>query len=583
MYLNYLVKIPTEGKIVRQTKNGVTYIDYEYDRIYDKENKYTRPKRSTIGKQSPDNPDKMWPNQNYLKYFSDEELPESPSSGNSRSSCLRVGSFFAIRKLLEKSGIPEILRKYFDETDTGITLDLAVYSIISENNAAQYYPDYAYNHPLFTEKMTMYSDSTISDFFQRITVEQRQAFLDDWNSMRNNRERIYISYDATNKRCQAGDVDFAEYGYAKDDPDKPIINYSVAYDTQNREPLFYEEYPGSINDVAQLQMMVDKAEGYGYKNIGFILDRGYFDRKNLEYMDKHNYHFIILVKGMKALVSNLIRETKGTFERKRSCYIPKYEVAGTTICRKMYESDEKERYFHLYYSVGRESHERAELEEKLKKMKDTLKKNEGKECTFSGEYEKYFNLYYDDVKEKVTAEDGTEKEITSKRIFMFGTEKASVIEAEIDLQGYFAIVTSEEMTAEEALYYYKSRDLSEKLFRADKSFLDNHSNRVHSNESVATKIFVAFIALILRNRIYTALKDESERLETKPNFMTVPAALRELEKIEMIKLTDNIYRLDHAVTKTQKTILNAFEMNEKDIRYHSEQLQKYLMIVSVEN
>ena len=29
----------------------------------------------------------------------------------------------------------------------------------------------------------------------------------------------------------------------------------------------------SINDVFQLQFMVDKIKGYGYKNIGFILDR----------------------------------------------------------------------------------------------------------------------------------------------------------------------------------------------------------------------------------------------------------------------------------------------------------------------
>ena len=119
-------------------------------------------------------------------------------------------------------------------------------------------------------------------------------------------ETIYITYDSTNKRCQAGEVDFAEYGHAKDDQSKPIINYSVVYDTENREPLFYEEYPGSINDVSQLQMMVGKAQGYGYRHIGFILDRGYFDRKSFLYMDQCGYRFIIFVKGMKSLVKDLI-------------------------------------------------------------------------------------------------------------------------------------------------------------------------------------------------------------------------------------------------------------------------------------
>jgi transposase len=46
-----------------------------------------------------------------------------------------------------------------------------------------------------------------------------------------------------------------------------------------------EEYPGSVNDVSQLQYMIGKAHGYGYKNIGFILDRGYFSKNNIDYMD----------------------------------------------------------------------------------------------------------------------------------------------------------------------------------------------------------------------------------------------------------------------------------------------------------
>ena len=578
MYFDFLVPVPVGSKIVKQTKKGVTYIDYEYDRTYDKVAKYTRPKRSTVGKQSSDDPSMMFPNQNFLKYFPDIQLPFTHERDR-RSSCLKVGSYFVIRKILEKTGIREILEKYFEEPDYGLLLDFAAYSIITENNAGQYYPDYAYCHPLFTREMAVYSDSTVSDFFNRITVDQRQGFLNEWNERRDHRERIYITYDATNKRCQAGEVDFAEYGYAKDDPSKPIINYSVAYDTENREPLFYEEYPGSINDVSQLRIMVEKAQGYGYRHIGFILDRGYFDRKNFLYIDSCGYSFIIFVKGMKSLVKDLILAAKGTFEKKRSCYLPEYEVAGITIRRKMYETDEKERYFHLYYSINRENRERADLEEKLKKMKEAMRKQENKEYRFAGEYEKYFYLYYSDEKETITGEDGKKREIVKKTIFQFGHEKPSVIEEETNLQGYFVIVTSEAMTAAQAIYYYTSRDLSEKLFRADKSFLDNHSFRVYSNEAVATKVFVAFIALTIRNRIYTALKDEVKRLETKPNYMTVPAALRELEKIEMVRLTDNLYHMDHAVTKTQKTILNAFGMDDQYIRYQIEQLQKELKTI----
>ncbi len=74
-----------------------------------------------------------------------------------------------------------------------IQKDLAAYSIISENNAGQYYPDYGYNHPLFTDKMRIYSDSKVADFITGITPDQSVGFLNEWNARRDHREKIYIS------------------------------------------------------------------------------------------------------------------------------------------------------------------------------------------------------------------------------------------------------------------------------------------------------------------------------------------------------------------------------------------------------
>ena len=48
--------------------------------------------------------------------------------------------------------------------------------------------------------------------------------------------------------------------------------------------------------------------------------------------------------------------------------------------------------------------------------------------------------------------------------------------------------------------------------------------RSHTNEGVEGRIFTQFIALIIRNKIYTALQEENEKLEKKQNYMTGPAA-----------------------------------------------------------
>ena len=47
--------------------------------------------------------------------------------------------------------------------------------------------------------------------------------------------------------------------------------------------------------------------------------------------------------------------------------------------------------------------------------------------------------------------------------------------------------------------------------------------------------------------------------------MTVPVAIRELEKIEMVRRNEGLYKLDHAVSKRQKTILSSFGISEDDI------------------
>ena len=153
--------------------------------------------------------------------------------------------------------------------------------------------------------------------------------------------------------------------------------------------------------------------------------------------------------------------------------------------------------------------------------------------------------------------------------YFFPEEKASVIERENSLSGYFCIITSEKMTANEVLNFYKSRDVSEKLFRGDKSYLADKNLRIYGDSAADSKIF---IALIIWNRIYSYLKDEMRKLDKRTNFMTVQAALKELEKIEMVRLTDNKYRLDHAVTTTQKTILKAFGIDASIIKHYAEEI-----------
>lgn len=558
MYLNTTVKIPKmKGKIITKKKGGTTYILYQYGSDYNQEKRYAVPLRAIVGKVSLDDPSMMFPNEKFQKYFPDVAIPEELPFAY-RSCCLKIGSCVIIRKVVDEYKLQPMLKKRFGD-DTGLILDLVSYLIIEEENAGQYYPDFAFNHPLFTEKMTIYSDSKVSRLLNSITKDQCISFLDDWNRNRDHNSRIYVSYDSTNKNSDAGDIDIVEFGKAKDEKGLPVFNLSIAMDKTNRVPLFYEEYPGSVTDVSQFTFMVDKVIEYGYKKIGFILDRGYFSKENIRYIDENDYSFIIMCKGCKALVSSLVLENQGTFETKRESLIRSYKVYGITVSARLYEDDTEDRYFHIYYNPSKQAAEREQLELRIEKFRQFLDKHIGKNDKFGGTYQEYFRLFYD-----------------RKGILRGLQERADVIERQLQLCGYFCIITSEKMTASQALVQYKGRDISEKLFRADKTFIGSKSERVQTSQSMSSKIFIEFVALIVRNRIYNLLKEQMMRMESRQKYMTVPAAIRELEKIEMGRRNGGSYKLDHAVTKTQKIILSSFGLNEDNIKTSAEEISKLL-------
>ena len=551
MYLSASVKIPeVPGKITRRKMGNKIYVLFETGRVYDPKRRFNVPQRATIGKLLPGADDSlMQPNEKFLELFPERCLePVEPAPV--RSNTISVGTFLALDSVAKEYELQKLLQNAFG-CAAGFILDLAAYMIVNEENAGQYYPDYARRHPLFTQDMRVLSDSSVSRLLSRMDRDQITTFLDAWNARQDHRQRIYVSYDSTNKNSQAGDLDLVEFGHPKTDQGLPIINLSLAFDQTNQVPLFYELYPGSIPDVSQLRYLIEKIVAYNYRSVGVVLDRGYFSRANIEFMDENKIQFLLMMKGCKTLVSDLISASQGSFETDRANRVPGADVYGTTIRHKLYITDKKQRYFHLFFSPSKLAQERTRLEFHLDAMADELRKLEGREVEVEAPYSRYFTCHYLGIKK-------------GERKFLFAEEKREVIKRELELCGYFCIISSEKMTAQEAYRLYRGRDISEKLFRSDKSFLGSRSQRVHSNDATQAKTFIEFVALIVRNRFYNLLKAQMQRLQTRQNTMTVPGAIRELEKIEMTKRNGAQYILDYALTKTQKVILQSFGMSAED-------------------
>ncbi len=571
VYETVPVKIPFDtNKITRMTgKDGTVYVRYRVSSWYNPETQQTESVRTSIGKVCEDNPSMMYPNEDYRKYFGlwddAEEAKAKPDTE------LRLGTFLVLRKIASEERMPEILRPILGDR-TGLFLDLCSYMVVSDENVMQRYERYSHSHPIFSRKRRMYSDSTISNFFQELGGESCDVtFLNAWNESRDKSETVYISYDSTNKRCQAGDVDIAEYGGNPKSGDGPIFNIGLGYDHTNETPLFYENYSGTLVDVKQLQAMQKKAASYGYENVGYILDRGYFSKENVRYMRDNGIPFVIMVRGLKKWIQSLVDKYKlCRFDHMAQYRIPGKDVCGITVREEVERFAVGEMCCHIYFSWDLFATEKKKFDAEIDGMKQELKKLEFKELSKEerDRYGKFFDLRF------VQTEDG-------RPVLAYFNEDEKKENAVFGYFGYFVIITSETMTAEDAYFLYRSRDEIEKLFRAEKSFAP--CERVGSNDSVRGKQLVEFGALILYSRMMKSLRKAYNESVSRPNYFNVRGAVAELEKITMGIKPDKRYRLDYALTKEQKEILAVFDLDENYVRKQADVISEIYAGLSPES
>lgn len=136
------------------------------------------------------------------------------------------------------------------------------------------------------------------------------------------------------------------------------------------------------------------------------------------------------------------------------------------------------------------------------------------------------------------------------------------------------------MNAQEALILYKERDEEEKLFMMDKTFLGGDAFHTSRNESTSTKVFIAFIALIIRQYFHKEIASHILATGKSANWLTVPSFIRTLEKICLQRMADGHYRMPQPLTRQARDVLSVFGMDEAMMKDALSRLSRELSMVS---
>jgi len=527
--------VPMPGKKItyKKGKNGTIYVYLTLRAYRNKDGKATSDE-TAIGKKDPDT-GMLIPNTRYFDLFPgangmkhEHITPVKPTSPSRVES---YGTTHFLMEIAREIGLQKILLKCFPHNWQQILA--AAFYMICEGNVMMYINDwYDETHVSFANRM---NDQQCSTLFADISFDERMNFFKEWIQLRTEQE--YIAYDVTSVSTYSKGIDLAERGYNRDHEKIPQVNIGMYYGVQSCLPVYYNVYSGSISDKSHLPCMLYGAKKLGIQNQCFVLDRGFVTEENMKYMHEENNRFISAFPQHFVETKRLIDECKDVIHKSEN----RVKECGVYALPTNTEIYDFKMTAHVYFDPKKQAMDEDglysyidRLEEDLEKMKKTKRVTKRYTDFFTIEQENEGNICFEPDNERINER--------------------------LSRAGFFALLTNDNaLDSGEVLKIYRRRDVIEKNFNQLKNEIDFKRIRTHVNKTMDGKVFVGFIALIVRSYLLTKIKQKEE---TKK--FTLEKILIEFRKVKVVTFQDSTQRLI-PLTKTQRTIIQALDFSTKEL------------------
>ena len=508
----------------------------------------------------------MYANANFYRRFFQDKLPEPPC----KSTTLAIGPRFFIDAINEKYQLFSLLNDIFGEEDANLILDLSMYMLFDRNAVFQHFPDWARRFHLYSNCTR--SDSFISRFLgEKLTYSKIKLFCYKWAKLYIKDGHVYFCYDSTNVNSQARGMYIVQKGYAKDDNTLTQVNTDYVVRQDDGLPLTFMEFPGSIVDIAEAETMINFIKSINDQDdnrfkIIFVCDRGYISEKNLLSFYDAGIGFIIMIRANMVIYKQLIKEYGQKIKFNFKYHIETTDKFGMTVPVSNF-IEGMTLYFHIIYDQDLAKKDYTTLNSKIKLKSKFLSTCVNRQKKFTQAEIKEHSDWHDlEVEEAwtvtVKSKNGDYKEVPAYIIKSFetNTEKINLYLNEC---GFYILISSEEITAEEADYRYLKRDCVEKVFRTLKSSLGMDVIGIASPDNLHGKALIWFVASILHAIIFNTTS-ELKKIDKK-NY-TMPSIIRAISAIECDKnLISGKYERRYTFDKKQKNIARKFNLTINDL------------------
>ena len=356
-----------------------------------------------------------------------------------------------------------------------------------------------------------------------------------------------LIHDTTSISTYARMLDLAEWGYNRDGEELPQVNLALVVDRENRLPLWYRTIPGSIPDVATLKLTCKMLKDLGLNSFSFALDRGYFSNTNLTDMIIDGLEFTIGAP----LSSNQAKEI-----------LKKNRRVLTAVKRSFLYGDTRLRHIECTFTVAGQGKKTIDLPAHLyfdpDRKEQTAKRiemavleleNKASKRSFANRFEAFAWIADNAgrLKKFLT--------VSCKNNNFQIVRKSNGMAKVMNDFGFTLIVTNNQAHCRDTtLSDYRCRDIAEKIFDIYKNGANAHRLRSGSNGCVNGRLFVSFLAVVLRALVESKLRND----DLMKNH-SVTEALNLLGKIKRIKFPDGkTYQLE--IPKKTRIIAEAIGM-----------------------
>ena len=521
------VAIPESGIIIR--RSGKYKYVYKVLETYRNEKGQPTNKRKLIGRLD-NTGERLVPNDNYYELYEPElSLDALVESGN--ASVVSVGVPFAVTSIFTRFTVVKILEEIFGAKRARTIITATAY-MVSQGNVFEHITSWCEDSIINGANLTPQKSSAL---FASITYEERMAFFKEWIAAVS--PQGYLAYDVTSFSSYAEGILELEWGYNRDGDKLPQINLGCYLSQEMNLPMFYVTYPGSIVDKSHFSYMMAYNNDLGIsKDIVFVMDRGFCSTINIDYMHSEGIRYIMGV-NMRT------KATESAIDSAREKIVSLRNMAGKGI----YALSEYGRYYgeastiHVYNNPELGERQRADLLRTVEDMEIKL----GQLKTLSDKEMKYFPLFFD-------------TELNESVLFTRNYDK--IDEASKNC-GFFCILTNTHLSSSEVLRIYKEKDVIEKGFDDIKNHIDMKRLRVHSDATVAGKLFCAFLALIITSEMTNCLHEYNSSNDKRT--LSKRGLINQLEKLRIIGSSGK-WRLINPLSKTQRDLLNALNISDND-------------------